>query len=51
MRETHHLMRKRYLKLLAGGEEKALKPVEDCSVLATILLHGAQPFCCDLTDE
>jgi hypothetical protein len=26
---------------LAGGEAHALKAVEDCSVLVTILLHGA----------
>jgi len=40
MRGTHLLMRTGDLKCLAGGEEHALKPVEDCSVLVPILLHG-----------
>jgi quercetin dioxygenase-like cupin family protein len=41
MGETHQLMREGDLKCLAGGEAHALKAVEDCSVLVTILLHGA----------
>jgi hypothetical protein len=29
------------LKCLLGGQEHALKAIEDSSVLVTILLHGA----------
>ncbi len=41
MGNTHQLMREGDLICLAGGEAHALKAVEDCSVLVTILLHGA----------
>lgn len=38
---ANQLMREGELKCLAGGEVYALKAVEDCSVLITMLLHGA----------
>ena len=39
--ETRRSMREGDLICLAGGENHALKAMEDSSVLVTILLHGA----------
>lgn len=39
--QTSRSMREGDLICLAGGEDHALKAIEDSSVLVTILLHGA----------
>lgn len=38
---THEVMRQGDLMCLAGGIPHSLKAIEDCSVLVTLLLHGA----------
>lgn len=38
---TRELMQPGDLKCLAGGIPHSLKAIEDCSVLVTLLLHGA----------
>jgi quercetin dioxygenase-like cupin family protein len=38
---TTQSMRAGDLVCLAGGEPHSLKAIEDCSVLITMLLHGA----------
>ena len=38
---TSELMRQGDLKCLVGGAPYALKAMEDCSILFTLLLHGA----------